>query len=75
MKPLRIFSLLLVLALGIHSLSAQEEENRRGDRGGRRNWAPAQFQQRMLERVKEDLAASEEEWTAISPLGSTSMLF
>ena len=35
MKPLRIFSLLLVLALGIHSLSAQEEENRRGDRGGR----------------------------------------
>lgn len=51
---------------------AQEDEDRGGGRGGRRgqggNFDPAQFQQRMAERYKEQLKVTDEEWAVIQPL-------
>ena len=41
-----------------------------GGRGGRGNFDPAQMQQRMLDRVKEQFKSSDEEWKAIEPLVS-----
>lgn len=38
-----------------------------GGGGGRGNWDPAQMQQRMMERIKEQLKAPDDEWTVISP--------
>lgn len=71
-----------VLALGATQLSAQENTNgdrpqRRerpqgeqgGDRGGRGNFDPAEFQQRMMERTKENLEVKDDaEWKAMEPL-------
>lgn len=39
-----------------------------GGGGGGRNFDPAQMQQRMNERVKEQFGSTEEEWKAIEPL-------
>lgn len=39
-----------------------------GNRGNRGNFDPAQFQQRMNERIKERFGSSDEEWKAIEPL-------
>jgi hypothetical protein len=40
-----------------------------GGPGGRGNWDPAQFQQRMMERYKEQLEITDDaEWKAIQPL-------
>jgi hypothetical protein len=41
--------------------------NQQGGGGGRGNWDPAQMQQRMLERVKEQMKAPEDEWKVIEP--------
>ena len=46
--------------------NAQGPEGRRGMRGGR--FDPGQMRERMLERVKTELGATDEEWTAIKPL-------
>jgi len=40
----------------------------RQGRGGRGNWDPAQFQQMYMQRIKEALAATDEEWQVIEPL-------
>jgi hypothetical protein len=37
------------------------------DNGGRRNFDPAQFRQRMLDRLKTELGASDDEMQALSP--------
>jgi hypothetical protein len=70
----------LVLCLGASQLSAQDnnqggdqggdrQRNRQGGGPGRGNWDPAQFQQRMLERTKEQLEITDDtEWKAIEPL-------
>jgi len=43
--------------------------NRGGGGGGRGNFDPAQFQQRMMERTREDLEVKEDtEWKALEPL-------
>ena len=40
-----------------------------GDRGqGRGNFSPEQFRQRMMDHMKEQLKATDEEWTVIKPL-------
>jgi len=64
-----------LLASSMAQLPAQDRENRDanrdGDRGGRGpgGFDPAQFQERMMERVKEQLEiTNEDEWKAISPL-------
>ncbi len=38
-----------------------------GDNGGRRNFDPSQFRQRMLDTLKERLGASDDEFAAIQP--------
>lgn len=39
-----------------------------GGRGNRGNFDPAQMQQRMLDRTKEQFGSTDEEWKAIEPL-------
>lgn len=71
-----------VLALSATQLCAQSNngggdrpqrrqggDNPGGDRGGRGNFDPAEFQQRMMERVKDQLEVKDDtEWKAIEPL-------
>ncbi len=55
-----------LLSLGINQSSAQDNQ---GPPPGRRNFDPAQFRQRMMDRVKEDLEVTDDtEWSAIQPL-------
>ena len=68
-----VYSLVFVMMAfaGIASAQQQEDNNRRGtdrggDRGDRRNFDPAQFRERMMQRYKERLGVKDdEEWKAI----------
>jgi hypothetical protein len=68
-------SLAAVLSLGSNQLMAQENNNspdrqdrRKGGSGGG-NFDPSQFQQRMMERYKDQLEVKDDtEWKAIEPL-------
>jgi hypothetical protein len=56
-----------LLGLGVNQSVAQD--NQGPPPGGRRNFDPAQFRERMMERVKEELEVSDDsEWKAIEPL-------
>jgi hypothetical protein len=49
--------------------AAAADNNNNQDRGNRRNFDPAQMQQRMMDRYKEVLEVnSDDEWTALQPL-------
>ena len=76
-KILTTASLAVVLALSAGSLMAQDNNNDRpnrrnrdGGQGGQGgNFDPAQFQQRMMERVREDLGfTNDTDWNAVQPL-------
>jgi Spy/CpxP family protein refolding chaperone len=80
-KILTAASLAVVLALSAGSLMAQDNnndrQNRRNRDGGQGgpggpgggNFDPAQFQQRMMERTKEQLEITDDtEWKALEPL-------
>lgn len=81
MKPNRIITLCAMaatLAIGVNSLLAQDtttgdtnggsQHRQRGGPGGG-NWDPAQMQQRMLERIQEQLGfTNDTEWAAVKPL-------
>jgi len=70
-----------ILGLGLASqASAQAQDNNRGNPpadtqggnrggrpGGRGNYDPAQFRQQMMDRIKERLAAKDDEWQVIQP--------
>src|SRR5690606_14415515 len=43
------------------------ERGERPERGERGNFDPAQMQQRMMERMRDQLGATEEEWTVLQP--------
>jgi hypothetical protein len=63
-----VFAMMLAFA-GV-AYAQQEDQNRRGgdrgDRGDRRNFDPAQFRERMMQRYKERLGVKDdEEWKAI----------
>lgn len=58
-----VVGVLAVFAAGIGL--AQDAQH--ADRGQRRRWDPAQMRARMLERVKETLQCSDEEWTVLQP--------
>jgi len=47
----------------------QQRDNDGGGRGGNRrgNWDPAQMQQRMMEQLKEQLKAQDNEWKVLEP--------
>jgi hypothetical protein len=64
----------MVLTLGGTMLMAQQDQGgQQGGRRGFRNFDPAQMQEMMLERTKERLGASDEEWNVIKPLLSDVM--
>jgi Spy/CpxP family protein refolding chaperone len=63
------------LCLGVGTLSAQDNntnsasQGRRGNGGGGGNFDPAQFQQRMMDNIRERLAfTNETDWAAVQPL-------
>jgi len=58
------------LAIGITSLFAQDNGNGNANGGGqRRNFDPAQMQQRMVDRVQEELGfTNDTDWDAVKPL-------
>ncbi|RME95946.1 MAG: hypothetical protein D6766_01925 [Verrucomicrobia bacterium] len=64
--------LFAVLAAGMMVLPQAFAQNQggRGGRGGRGpgNFDPAQFRQRIMERIQENLGATDEEWKVIEPL-------
>lgn len=75
-----IRSLLLAATLGVATFTGasyaqdqqggqgrQDNGGQGGDRGNRRNWDPAQFQQQMMERMKEGLKVNDDEWKVIEP--------
>ncbi len=58
----------MAATLGLAGTSALAQQDNQG-RPGRGNFDPAQFRQRMMDRVKEDLEITEDaEWKAIQPL-------
>ena len=80
-KPLILTVGLAALLIGAGNVMAQDEggaappsppsSNRDGSGGGRRgggNFDPAQMQKQMLERYKERLEVTNDEWTVIQPL-------
>ena len=61
------------LCLGAGALQAQDNagggQGRRGGRGGGGNFDPAQFQQRMMDGIKDRLGyTNDTEWAAVQPL-------
>jgi hypothetical protein len=57
------------MSLAAGNLLAQPNGGPGGGRGGRGNFDPAQFQQRMMERYKEVLEVKDDaEWSALQPL-------
>ncbi len=64
-----ILPVCLVLSMSTMALAQEQGGNRDrgGDRGGERrgNWDPQQMRQRMLSNVKEQLKASDEEWSVL----------
>ncbi|HEY5912535.1 MAG TPA: hypothetical protein VJA21_18180 [Verrucomicrobiae bacterium] len=58
----------MAAALGLGTTSALAQQDNQG-RPGRGNFDPAQFRERMMERVKEQLEVTEDaDWKAIQPL-------
>jgi hypothetical protein len=57
------------LCLGAGTLSAQNNNTNSGGQGGRGNFDPAQFQQRMMDNIRERLAfTNDTDWAAVQPL-------
>jgi hypothetical protein len=60
------------LALGASRLQAQDNgggQGGDGGGGGRRNWDPAQFQQRIMDNVRDQLNfTNDTDWSAVQPL-------
>lgn len=79
-QVLRVLSVAALLAFAVNTVSAQapdggdrpqrrNRDGQNGNQGGRGNFDPAQFQQRMLDRTKEQLEITDEtEWKALEPL-------
>jgi hypothetical protein len=64
-----VLGLVALLGLSAGSALAQQEGERRRERGGDRgSFDPAEFQKRMMERVREQLeVTSDDEWKVIEP--------
>lgn len=60
-----IIAIVMALGLGVMMTNAQQGP---GPGGPGQGFDPAQMQQRMLDRVKENLKATDDEWKVISPL-------
>jgi len=76
-QVLKVLSLTAVLAVAAQTVTAQEnadrprraQTNEGGQGGGRGNFDPAEFQKRMMDRLKEQLEITDDkEWQAIEPM-------
>lgn len=79
-QVLKVLSLAAVLAVAAQTATAQEnadrprrardaQANEGGGGGGRGNFDPAEFQKRMMDRLKEQLEITDDkEWQAIEPM-------
>lgn len=56
-----------MLALGLAAVAAVPSVSPAQERQGRGDFDPAQFRERMLNDIKERLAATDEEWTVLKP--------
>jgi len=72
MKMNKLFALcgaVAALFLGANHVSAQNGGGGGGFGGGRGNFDPAQFQQRMMERIRDNLDfTNDTDWNAVQPL-------
>src|SRR5436190_17070221 len=55
----------IVPAVSVHAQQQDQQGGRRGGRGG--NFDPAQARQMMMDRLKEQLGASDDEWKVLQP--------
>src|ERR1700744_1195574 len=72
-RILTLCAMAATLALSAGNLLAQDNGNggggNGGGRGGRGNFDPAQFQQRMMDNVRDELNfTNDTDWDAVSPL-------
>ena len=68
-QVLVICEVAVALCLGAGTLSAQNNNTNGGGQGGRGNFDPAQFQQRMMDNIRERLAfTNDTDWAAVQPL-------
>src|SRR5437762_6836879 len=56
-----------MMAIGATSAFAQQDNQQGGRNQGRGNFDPAQFRQRAMDRIKEQLGATDDEWKVIQP--------
>ena len=69
-----VLGMAALLGLSAGSATAQQEGERRQRGGDRGNFDPAEFQKRMMERVREPLeVTSDDEWKVIEPRGTKVM--
>lgn len=67
----KYLALAAVVCIAATSMAQDNNRDRGGDRGGpgRGGWDPAQFQQRMMERYREQLEVKDDgEWKALEPM-------
>jgi hypothetical protein len=68
-QRLLVGSAAALLCLGLNQTGLAQQDNAGGPPPGRGNFDPAQFRQRMMDRLKEQLEVSDDsEWTAIQPM-------
>ena len=59
----------VALSFSVGNLSAQNDNGGGQGRPGRGNWDPAQFQQRIMDNVRDDLGfTNDTDWNAVQPL-------
>jgi hypothetical protein len=64
---LAVCGMAATLCLGVSNASAQNDNG--GGNGGRGNFNPAQFQQRMMDNIKDQLGfTNDTDWNAVQPL-------
>ena len=63
MQRLKLFVVMFIAVLAMSATGAFAQ----GQGQGRGNFDPAQFQQRAMERIKEQLGATDDEWKVIQP--------
>jgi hypothetical protein len=68
-RSLLLASLTVLLSLGANIQGLAQQDNAAPPPGGRGNFDPAQFRQRMMDRLKEQLEVTDDaEWKALEPM-------
>jgi hypothetical protein len=68
-RTLAILGIASALCLTAGGVMAQDDNGGGGGFGGRRNFDPAQFQQRMMDNIRDQLGfTNDTDWSAVQPL-------